>query len=83
MPRSRALERGGTVAVNAIHLDRDPGVRYDLLWLERGVRSVANFTRRDARDFLALAGEIPIAYRCRVSTRSPMPTSRSDGVKPR
>ncbi len=55
-----ALKPGGTVAVNAIHLDRIPEFSYDLLWLERGVRSVANFTRRDAREFLALAAEIPI-----------------------
>ncbi len=55
-----ALKPGGTVAVNAIHLDRIPEFDYDLLWLERGVRSVANFTRRDAEEFLALAVEIPV-----------------------
>ncbi len=55
-----ALAPGGTVAVNAIHLDRIPEFDYGLLWLERGVRSVANFTRRDAEEFLALAAEIPI-----------------------
>ncbi len=55
-----ALKPGGTVAVNAIHLDHIPEFDYDLLWLERGVRSVANFTRRDAEEFLALAVEIPI-----------------------
>jgi propanol-preferring alcohol dehydrogenase len=55
-----ALKPGGTVAVNAIHLDRIPEFSYDVLWLERGVRSVANFTRRDAQEFLALAVEIPI-----------------------
>ena len=54
----RGLERGGTVAVNAIHLDRMPEFSYDLLWSERGIRSVANFTRADAREFLALAAEI-------------------------
>lgn len=56
----RALDRGGTVAINAIHLDRIPQFSYDLLWLERSIRSVANFTREDAREFLALAAEIPI-----------------------
>ncbi|MDA8202175.1 MAG: zinc-dependent alcohol dehydrogenase family protein [Chloroflexi bacterium] len=56
----RALERGGTVAINAIHLDRIPEFPYDLLWWERSIRSVANFTRQDAREFLALAAEIPI-----------------------
>jgi alcohol dehydrogenase, propanol-preferring len=56
----RALDRGGVVAVNAIHLDRVPEFPYELLWWERQIRSVANFTRRDARDYLTLASEIPI-----------------------
>jgi propanol-preferring alcohol dehydrogenase len=47
------------VAINAIHLDRMPEFDYDrLLWGERQLRSVANMTRADARDFLKLAGEI-------------------------
>ncbi|MCI0678994.1 MAG: zinc-dependent alcohol dehydrogenase family protein [Actinobacteria bacterium] len=56
----RSLERGGVVAVNAIHLDRVPQFDYDLLWLERQIRSVANYTRDDAAELLRLAGEIPI-----------------------
>ena len=56
----RNVARGGTVAVNAIHLDRIPEFSYDLLWLERGIRSVANVTRLDAREFLELAASIPI-----------------------
>jgi alcohol dehydrogenase, propanol-preferring len=56
----RTLERGGTVAINAIHLDRIPEFSYDLLWWERCVRSVANVTRRDAREFIELAASIPI-----------------------
>ena len=56
----RNLDRGGTVAINAIHLDEVPAFSYDLLWLERALRSVANYTRQDAREFLALAAEIPI-----------------------
>jgi propanol-preferring alcohol dehydrogenase len=56
----RALDRGGTVAINAIHLDRMPEFSYDLLWLERSIRSVANFTRADAVEFLRLAAMIPI-----------------------
>lgn len=55
-----ALERGGTVAINAIHLDAIPSFDYDDLWWERSLRSVANFTREDARAFLALAAQIPI-----------------------
>lgn len=56
----KALDRGGTVAINAIHLDRIPEFSYDHLWLERSLRSVANFTRDDATEFLALAAAIPI-----------------------
>jgi propanol-preferring alcohol dehydrogenase len=56
----RALRPGGTVAINAIHLDRIPEFSYELLWRERGIRSVANYTRADAREFLSLAAEIPI-----------------------
>ena len=56
----RNVDRGGTVAINAIHLDRIPEFSYDLLWLERSLRSVANFTRADAREFLELAAAIPI-----------------------
>jgi propanol-preferring alcohol dehydrogenase len=56
----RCVARGSIVAINAIHLDRIPTFSYDLLWLERGLRSVANFTRTDAREFLELAASIPI-----------------------
>ncbi len=56
----RAVGRGGTVAINAIHLDGIPAFSYDLLWWERSLRSVANYTRDDARAFLALAAEIPV-----------------------
>ena len=56
----RDLDRGATVAINAIHLDRVPEFPYELLWWERSIRSVANFTRADAREFLDLAAAIPI-----------------------
>jgi len=56
----RALGRGGKVAINAIHLDRLPEMPYADLWWERGLVSVANFTRDDARQFLQLAADIPI-----------------------
>jgi propanol-preferring alcohol dehydrogenase len=56
----RAVDRGGIVAVNAIHLDRVPEFPYELLWHERQLRSVANVTRRDAAEFMALAASIPI-----------------------
>lgn len=54
-----ALRKGGVVAVNAIHLDEMPAFNYDkLLWGERQIRSVANMTRADARDFLDLARQL-------------------------
>jgi propanol-preferring alcohol dehydrogenase len=56
-----SLRKGGIVAINAIHLDQIPAFDYDtLLWGERQIRSVANMTRRDARDYLQLAAEIGI-----------------------
>jgi len=56
-----ALERGGTVVCAGIHMSDIPAFPYRLLWGERSLRSVANLTRRDAREFLALATTIPIA----------------------
>ncbi len=54
-----SLRKGGVVAINAVHLDRMPEFDYDrLLWGERQLRSVANMTRSDARDFLDLAAKI-------------------------
>ena len=73
MAALRALDRGGTVAVNAIHLEGIPAFPYDLLWGERGVRSLANYTREDAREFLDLAARIPI-----VTEVDPFPLA--DGV---
>ncbi len=59
-----SLRKGGIVAINAIHLDRIPQFDYDsLLWGERQLRSVANMTRQDARDFVALAAKIDIRPR--------------------
>ncbi len=56
-----ALRKGGVVAINAIHLDQMPAFDYDkLLWGERQLRSVANMTRQDARDFLAIAHQLGI-----------------------
>jgi propanol-preferring alcohol dehydrogenase len=59
-----SLRKGGVVAINAIHLDRMPQFDYDtLLWGERQLRSVANMTRDDARDFLRIAAEIRLSPR--------------------
>jgi alcohol dehydrogenase, propanol-preferring len=61
-----SLRKGGVVAINAIHLDQMPAFDYDnLLWGERQIRSVANMTRADARDFLAVAQQIGIRPQAR------------------
>ena len=62
----KALDRGGVVAVNAIHLDHLPEMPYDDLWWERSIRSVANVTRDDVREFLDLAASIPVRTRTEV-----------------
>jgi len=57
----RVLERGGTVALAGVTMTPTPELDYDrLLYWERGIRSVANFTRHDAEELLQVAIEIPI-----------------------
>jgi alcohol dehydrogenase, propanol-preferring len=56
----RALAKGGTVVCAGIHMSDIPRFPYDILWGERTIRSVANLTRQDAREFLALAASVPI-----------------------
>ncbi|HTW12810.1 MAG TPA: zinc-dependent alcohol dehydrogenase family protein [Solirubrobacteraceae bacterium] len=61
VPRAlRALDRGGAVVCAGIHMSQIPAFSYDGLWQERMIRSVANLTRRDAREFLALAPHVPV-----------------------
>ena len=55
-----ALAKGGTVVCAGIHMSEIPAFSYDLLWGERTVRSVANLTRRDGIEFLALAPRVPV-----------------------
>src|SRR4029077_1940158 len=56
----RALGRGGTVVCAGIHMSDIPSFPYELLWEERVVRSVANLTRRDGEEVLALAPRVPV-----------------------
>jgi propanol-preferring alcohol dehydrogenase len=70
----QALDRGGTVAINAIHLDQIPAFDYDDMWWERSITSVANVTRRDTREFLALAEQIGIQT-------NPIPYSLEDAAR--
>jgi propanol-preferring alcohol dehydrogenase len=54
------LEKGGAVVCAGIHMSAIPSFPYELLWQERSIRSVANLTRRDGEEFLALAPQVPI-----------------------
>jgi len=56
----RATAKGGTVVCAGIHMSDIPAFPYDILWGERVVRSVANLTRRDGEEFLALAPKVPV-----------------------
>lgn len=56
----RALAKGGVVVCGGIHMSEVPSFPYSLLWGERSLTSVANLTRRDAEEFLALAPKVPV-----------------------
>jgi propanol-preferring alcohol dehydrogenase len=56
----RAVAKGGTVVCAGIHMSDIPSFPYELLWGERVLRSVANLTRRDGEEFMALAPRIPV-----------------------
>jgi propanol-preferring alcohol dehydrogenase len=60
-----AVARGGSVVCAGIHMSDVPSFPYRLLWGERCVRSVANLTRRDGVEFLALAASLPLAIHAR------------------
>src|SRR3954454_9195485 len=62
----RATAKGGAVVCGGIHMSDIPSFPYELLWEERVLRSVANLTRRDGEEFLALAPRVPV--RTRVET---------------
>ncbi len=69
----RAVEKGGTVICGGIHMSDIPTFPYDILWGERVIKSVANLTRRDGEEFLALAPKIPIRTEVH-----PFPLSRAN-----
>jgi propanol-preferring alcohol dehydrogenase len=62
----RHLRKAGTLALAGITMSQIPPLDYELLYQERVVRSVANSTREDCRDFLRLAAEIPVQTEVRV-----------------
>jgi propanol-preferring alcohol dehydrogenase len=69
----KAVRKGGVVVCGGIHMSDIPTFPYELLWEERVVRSVANLTRADAREFLILAPKVPVK-----TTVVPMPLSRAN-----
>ncbi len=69
----RAVRKGGVVVCGGIHMSDIPSFPYDILWEERVVRSVANLTRDDAREFLALAPRVPVK-----TTVVPMPLAEAN-----
>ena len=56
----RAVGKGGTVVCGGIHMSDIPSFPYEILWGERVIRSVANLTRQDGEEFLALAPLVPV-----------------------
>jgi alcohol dehydrogenase, propanol-preferring len=56
----RVLAKGGIVVCAGIHMSDIPSFEYELLWGERSLRSVANLTREDGHEFLALAPKVPV-----------------------
>lgn len=56
----KSLVKGGTLVLGGIHMSPIPSMPYDLLWGERTIRSVANLTRRDGNEFMALAAKVPL-----------------------
>ena len=69
----RAVVKGGTVVCAGIHMSDIPSFAYDVLWGERVIRSVANLTRKDGEEFLALAPHIPVR-----TTVEPYPLERAN-----
>jgi propanol-preferring alcohol dehydrogenase len=66
----RRLRKGGTLVLAGITMTQIPALNYDLLYHERVIRSVANSTREDCREFLRLAAEIPIETQIQVYSLS-------------
>lgn len=66
----RHLRKGGTLALAGITMTQIPALDYDLLYHERVIRSVANSTREDCRDFLRLAAEIPMQTQIQIYSLS-------------
>ena len=68
-----AVRKGGRVVCGGIHMSDIPSFPYRLLWEERSVVSVANLTRADGREFLALAPRVPVR-----TTTTPYPLDKAN-----
>lgn len=84
-PALRALKKGGRLILGGIHMSAIPSFSYDLIYQERAMRSVANNTRDDGREFLRAAAEIPIrtqteTFPLRDANRA-LQTLKNDGVR--
>jgi propanol-preferring alcohol dehydrogenase len=69
----KAVHKGGVVVCGGIHMSDIPSFPYEILWEERALHSVANLTRDDAREFLALAPKVPVK-----TTVVPIPLSQAN-----
>jgi propanol-preferring alcohol dehydrogenase len=69
----RATDKGGVVVCAGIHMSDIPAFPFSILWEERMVRSVANLTRQDGEEFLAIAAKIPVR-----TTTTPYPIERAN-----
>ena len=69
----RALAPGGVCVCAGIHMSEIPAFPYEILWGERSVRSVANLTRRDGEEFMALAPQVPVRMQA-----APYPLERAN-----
>ena len=69
----KAVRKGGMVVCGGIHMSDIPSFPYEILWEERSLRSVANLTRDDAREFLALAPKASVK-----TTVVPMPLGEAN-----
>lgn len=74
----RAVRKGGTVVCGGIHMSDIPSFPYSILWGERVLRSVANLTRRDGEEFLALAPRVPVRTEVNVYPLEKGATALSD-----
>jgi propanol-preferring alcohol dehydrogenase len=74
----KAIARGGTVVCAGIHMSDIPSMPYSLIWGERVIRSVANLTRKDGEEFLAIAPKVPIRTEVNIYNLSDVNTALDD-----